>query len=285
VILANEWHTALMQYKVSGDYQGDGPPRWEEEKAMLLKPDESFQAEVERVLKELRLKAPPPLAQDRVEAWLQEIERKAADKLSRRLGWMTRAHPLVIDGGRLLVPLYSDGFNFSLMAYTDDWGARWQTSAPLVGGGNVQPSLARRNDGTLVAYMRDNGLPPKRLLISESRDRGATWSPVADTEIPNPGAGVEVLRARGGQWLLVNNDTERGRHSLAVSLSEDEGKTWPWTNHLEPQPDFDGDRSASYPSIIEARDGVFHATYSRKTAKGSTIYHARFNLAWVKTVK
>jgi hypothetical protein len=36
---------------------------------------------------------------------------------------MTRAHPYVLDGARLIVPLYSDGFSFSLMAITDDWGA------------------------------------------------------------------------------------------------------------------------------------------------------------------
>ena len=61
------------------------------------------------------------------------------------------------------MPLYSDGFSFSLMAITDDWGATWKTSTPLVGFGNIQPSLARKKDGTLVAYMRDNGPPPKRL--------------------------------------------------------------------------------------------------------------------------
>ena len=29
IILANEWHTALMKYKIASDYRGDGPPRWE----------------------------------------------------------------------------------------------------------------------------------------------------------------------------------------------------------------------------------------------------------------
>src|SRR5262249_21218986 len=27
-ILANEWHTALMKYRISSDYFRDGPPRW-----------------------------------------------------------------------------------------------------------------------------------------------------------------------------------------------------------------------------------------------------------------
>ena len=75
----------------------------------------------------------------------------------------------------------------------DDWGATWKTSTPLVGPGNIQPSLARKKDGTLVAYMRDNGPAPKRLMISRSTDRGETWSRVEDTDLPNPGSGAEVL--------------------------------------------------------------------------------------------
>jgi hypothetical protein len=93
----------------------------------------------------------------------------------------------VLEGTRLLVPLYSDGFSFSLMAISDDWGATWKTSTALVGFGNLQPSLARQKDGTLVAYMRDNGPPPKRLMVSRPTDRGETWSTVEDSDVPTPG--------------------------------------------------------------------------------------------------
>ena len=125
-----------------------------------------------------------------------------------RLAWMDRtgeplgvigpignygAPELSTDEKRLIVPLYSDGYSISLMALSDDWGAHWTTSEPLVGWGNIQPSLARKKDGTLVAYMRDNGPPPKRLMKSESKDRGMTWSEVVDTELFNPGSGAEVL--------------------------------------------------------------------------------------------
>src|SRR5439155_22620749 len=111
--------------------------------------------------------------------------------LSRRLGWMTRAHPFVLDGKRLIVPLYSDGFSFSLMAITDDWGATWHTSTPLIGAGNVQPSIVRRRDGSLYTMMRDNGPPPKRIQHASSTDRGETWTEVTDSARPEPGAGPE----------------------------------------------------------------------------------------------
>ena len=81
------------------------------------------------------------------------------------------------------------------MAITDDWGATWKTSTPLVGLGNIQPSLARKNDGTLVAYMRDNGPPPKRLMVSRSSDRGETWSRGRGFRSPEPRLGRRSARA------------------------------------------------------------------------------------------
>jgi predicted neuraminidase len=294
-ILANEWHTALMKYRIASDATGDGPPRWDVSEVLHVTPDDDFVRIVhEETDRTIASERPDPARL----AYLEGRKAGASDKLTRRLGWMTRAHPIVIDGTRLIVPLYSDGFDFSLMAITDDWGTTWKTSTPLVGPGNVQPTLARRRDGTLIAYMRDNGPPPKRLMVSTSDDRGETWSPVVDAEIFNPGSGVEVVVLRNGNWLLVNNDLERGRHSLAVSLSEDEGRTWPWTRHLErdvsPSPDTSQTGQYHYPSVVQASDGTIHATYSYFVPPASltpdaegrlprkAIKHAHFNEAWVR---
>ncbi len=70
-----------------------------------------------------------------------------------------------------------------------------------------------------------------------------------DTAFPNPGAGIEAIRLGTGNWALIYNDTARGRHSLAVSLSDDEGATWKWTRHLERREP--GQGSFHYPSIIQ----------------------------------
>ena len=234
-ILANEWHTALMKYKIASGYGRNGMPDWEVSEVLHVTPGDEFartvNTEVDWILASGQVSATGDSAGRR--AYLERLKKDAGDKLTRRLGWMTRAHPYVLEGTRLIVPLYSDGFSFSLMAITDDWGATWKTSTPLVGLGNIQPSLARKRDGTLVAYMRDNGPPPKRLMVSRSTDRGDTWSRVEDSDRPNPGSGAEVLVLRNGRWALVSNDLERGRQSLAVSLSDDEGATWRWTRHLE----------------------------------------------------
>ena len=102
----------------------------------------------------------------------------------------------------------------------------------MVGFGNIQPSLVWKKDGTLVAFMRDNG-PHHRIRKSTSTDEGMTWTPAEDTAFPNPGAGIEAVRLSSGNWALIYNDTARGRHSLAVSLSDDEGASWKWTRHLQ----------------------------------------------------
>jgi predicted neuraminidase len=300
-ILTNEWETALMKYKVSSDYQREGPPRWETSEVLHVTPGDEFKTTVDRELDKL---AGTVTMDDRRRQSIADLRKNAASKLAKRLGWMTRAHPYVLDGTRLIVPLYSDLFSFSLMAISDDWGANWKTSTPLVGFGNIQPTLVKKKDGTLVAYMRDNGPAPKRLHVSQSRDRGETWSTDQDSVLPNPGTGAEVIALANGRWVLVYNDLESGRYSLAVSLSDDEGATWPWTRHLErdsPSPQAASAEQVQqsrgeyhYPSIIQARDGSLHVSYShfippaqaQKDAQGrqirKTIKHAHFNEAWIR---
>src|SRR5258705_7808552 len=52
-ILANEWHTALMKYKISSDYQRDGPPRWDVSEVLHVTPDDQFKTITDRELDRL----------------------------------------------------------------------------------------------------------------------------------------------------------------------------------------------------------------------------------------
>jgi predicted neuraminidase len=219
------------------------------------------------------------------EPLLSEVKQAVAaagDKLMTRIGWMPRTHPLELPSGRILVPLYSDGFSFGTVAITDDGGATWTASEPIVGAGSIQPSIVRKRDGSLVAYLRDNGPAPKRVMLSTSRDEGRTWSDAVDTGIPNPGSSVEVIALKDGTWLFIGNDSEQDRHSLVAMLSDDEGVTWKWRRHIE------SDKAGRfhYPSVIQARDGAIHLTYSYfiRGSKGEekASKHARFNAEWVK---
>ena len=115
--------------------------------------------------------------------------------------------------GEIVLPLYSDRFLASIMAISSDGGTSWQTSEPLVGYGNIQPSLVETSGGKLVAWMRENG-PRKRIRHSVSSDRGRTWSSVTESELPNPGAKVAVTALASGDWVLAYNPLVDGRHSL-----------------------------------------------------------------------
>jgi predicted neuraminidase len=284
VIVANEWHTAALQYRIGPASSIEKErPVWDVAGPLLFIP-RNFAATVQAAATPLLAQAPPGA----VAEILKQTLARASDKYFSRMGWMPRNHPLELPSGRILVPLYSDGYDFALIAVTDDFGATWTTSEPLVSWGGVQPTLVRRQDGRIVAYLRDNGPPPKRVLVSESRDDGLTWAPVRDSEIPNPGSSLEVIALKDGSWLMVYNDTERGRHSLAAALSDDEGATWKWKRHLELDQREKGAGAFHYPSLIQTRDGALHLTYSYflnhlpEGAPRKSIKHARFNTAWVK---
>jgi predicted neuraminidase len=205
----------------------------------------------------------------------------AGDKQFSRLGWFTRTHPIELPNGRYIVPLYSDGFSFGLMGISDDAGKTWHASEPIVGFGNIQPSVVRTKNGDLVAYMRDNGPAPKRVMKSVSKDSGETWSPAEDIELYNPGTSVEAIALKDGRWVIAYNDIERGRTSLAISMSDDEGQTWKWKRNMEK-----GAGSYHYPSLIQATDGTLHITYSVFETKAGkqekTIKHTQFNAAWIE---
>ena len=204
--------------------------------------------------------------------------------LSRRLGWQTKNKAIFL-GDRMVVPLYSDGFDCSLFALTDDGGKTWRYSNPILGGAGIQPTIAWTKTGALVAYLRDNGPPPHRMQRTESTDGGLTWSIAKDDQLPNPGAGFDMATLPTGEWLMVFNNTEQGRHNLTAALSDDEGKTWKWQKNLENDLRPEKTTSSHYPSVIISTDGRAHVSYSyhrSDTTPGKTIKYISFPTTWLK---
>ena len=278
VVQANRWEASIIKYRTSNDYLNKGAPKWNWQDIILLKPDNEFAATIEEKFKESG-KSGLAWAEYALK-YEKMIVEAAKDPKKRETGWMTRIHPLTLNSGRILLPLYSDGYNLSLIAISDDNGDTWKPSLPLVGRGNVQPSLVQKDDGTLVAFMRDNGDEPGKVMISTSNDEGYTWSAAEKTSVPNPGTSVEAIMLNNGDWLLVYNDIEKGRYSLAVSISEDDGKTWKFTHNIERDKNKEG--RFSYPSVIQTKDGLIHVTYSFHYNEEKTIKHIAFSSDWVK---
>lgn len=324
-IIAHQSETSLIKYRTSERYSRPGAPQWDWQEILHVKPgdpsqkgiqpNDRFSKAVERQLNLYRsyLIQNQGKADHEIQdfhAWAarvaalargtnmirqgfvveegNRIPQELGYPYFRRMGWQTRNKPTILSDGRILLPLYSDGFDFSLIAITDDRGKSWTFSEPLVGMGNIQPTILEKANGTLVAYMRDNGPPPKRLHVSQSTDRGKLWSPVQDSTLLNPGSGADSVRLQNGHWVIAYNDTEQGRPRLAISLSTDEGQSWVFTRHLERD-----DRSSTqmtrshYPAIIQGKNGSLHLSYSyhRRNAVGQslkTIKYARFGEDWIK---
>lgn len=277
-VQANRWEQSILRLRTATDYGSEGPPVWNWQDNILLKPSDEFATEVA-----VKLKSLP----EQSHGWAEYAPRydtmiaaAATDASKRSTGWMTRIKPLLLENRKIVLPLYSDGFNLSLMAISEDDGATWLPSLPLVGRGPIQPALVQKKNGNLVAYLRDSGDWPTRVQVSESADGGQSWSAATKTDMPNT-ASVELLALRDGTWAFVGNDLEDGRYRLALFLSDNEGKSWQWKTYLENEPK--GGGSFSYPCLTQSADGLLRITYSySKGGGGETIKYVVVDPAAVK---
>ena len=142
------------------------------------------------------------------------------------------------------------------------------------------PNVSAQSAALSVATLPDTQAPtlPSGLTASSIATGSITLGWAASTDLPNPGSGLDAVRVQNGHWALIYNDTTKGRNSLAVSLSDDEGKSWKWTRHLERHEA----GSYHYPAIIQGRDGTLHAVYSYFVPGGKSMKHAAFNEAWIR---
>jgi len=267
----NAWGSAIVRYSVSANYEQPGRPIWLKQDILVPHPEG-----LEAVLRQsfAGLEKLSDARAERARAFQARAEQRLRDPLAVRLGWMPRAHPLVRADGTLVLPLSNENFNVAVMALTRDGGETWTYSKPVPESGLTQPTLVEFSDGQITAFFR-NGDRRHRIKRSDSKDGGLTWSEVTVTDLPHPGAGIEAVLLHNGHLAMVYNDKESGpRDRLAVSISTDRGRTWTWTRHIE---DTRGGRF-DYPSVIQAKDGTLHVTYTDGTR---TIRHVHFNEDWV----
>ena len=277
-VQSNLWEQSVLRFRTAINYSGNGAPDWKWQDNILLKPGDAFPVEVEKKFKDL------PANKD---GWAGYAPRyddmiiaASKDITKRSFGWMTRIQPLILKTGRILLPLYSDGLNMSMMAISDDDGQTWRPSLPVVGRGPIQPALAAKKNGDIVAMMRDSGSEPTRVQMSISTDDGESWSAAQKTDIPNT-ASVELYNLRDGRWAFVGNDIDDGRYRLSLFISDDEGKSWKWKTSLE-EKEKDGG-SFSYPGMVQSTDGILHITYSyHETSTKKSIKHVTIDPQKIK---
>ena len=93
---------------------------------------------------------------------------------------------------------------------------------------------------------------------SYSYDRGKTWSQGHTSSLGGPSSRFHIYKLRSGRVLLINHYKFNKRNNLTALLSEDDGKTFPYTLLLDERD------QVSYPDAIECDDGYIYITYDRE---------------------
>lgn len=156
-------------------------------------------------------------------------------------------------------------------AYSDDHGDTW-TLGELIGArthGHApnENKVAALQDGRLLLHSR--GTPRRLAAISD--DGGATWSALRPVEdLPDPGDNGSLVRFDGlpsvasladdatASWLLVTNNHDTAlRRNTVLSLSTDNGLSWPAKLVLCPG-------SSAYSTAARLPNGNIGVLYERQ---------------------
>ncbi|HET6467604.1 MAG TPA: sialidase family protein [Geminicoccaceae bacterium] len=181
----------------------------------------------------------------------------APERLPKGILGPIKNKPLELPSGALLCPSSSEHLGWRChVEATPDLGRSWRRLATLNWPWRFlanQPTLLRWPDGRLQALCRTRG---HAITECWSRDGGRRWSRMATTLLPNPNSGIDAVLLQDGRALLAYNHATSRRTPLNLALSED-GRDWRHALEIEDAPG-----EYSYPSIIQAADGMVHLTYT-----------------------
>ena len=88
-----------------------------------------------------------------------------------------------------------------------DFGRSWELLGNQGEQDNVrviQPTIVMLGDGSLLPYMRSQ---ENFIFESRSSDMGVTWSKAKATPLHNNNSGIDMVRLRSGNLVLVHNPT------------------------------------------------------------------------------
>jgi len=190
-------------------------------------------------------------------------------------GALPRAGLKPAPGGYLL-PFYEETAQRASIAkvtLTGD-GAALLATWPLDGWKLIQPALAPQGDGRFRVFFRDQQRQGVYTALFDP-EAGA-WTRPQITNLPNPGAAVDVFDDGTGRSVLIYNPSNTTRDVLALARSTDGVHFQAGCNLSIPG----AEAPAAYPSVIRGRDGAWRAVYSAN-AKGR-IRFVRFDSGWLE---
>ena len=267
-----------MKYRISTDYQQPaGPPRWEypgQHRAHARKTSRAHQEP-----------SPEPSRNGRT----AQPKRQAPDRALR--GRVLLAHGLVhahASAGTALRPHSGAHVLRRLLVRHHGDQRRPRLSpgppaSPSSGAGCIQPSVVRKKDGTLVAYLRDNG-PAAQARAHQllSKDDGVSGRRRATPRSPirAPASRAIRLRTATGSWCTTTSRRAATRWSPPSPTTK--ARPGNGSGIWMAGPPRRSTASITTRRVIQARDGSIHVTYSYFVPEGKSIKHVRFNEAWVK---
>lgn len=203
-----------------------------------------------------------------------DLGRTWSDDIMLRAQWgcVFRTKPLDLENGDTIIGVAYHPGN-SLFLISEDDGDTWWYTGEVPGVPNQHPTMIRRADGSLLALLRPRH-GNTRVGRTVSRDNGRTWETAVHTDLPNPGAAIDMVKLADGRVVLAFNPIERGRNVLALAISEDEGDTFPVVREVERE----DEGEFSYPALIQCRDGLLHMTYTHLRTR---IKHVWLTADWI----
>ena len=120
--------------------------------------------------------------------------------------------------------------------------------------GWAENNLAELSDGRIAMIIRADRLGGV-LYYAESKDGGRTWPEFAvKTDIPNPGSKATLYPLGGDTVALLQNPNPTHRSPLALWISFDGLKTWPYRRVLVPESSDGPKGRINYPDGFSSRD-------------------------------
>ncbi len=128
--------------------------------------------------------------------------------------------------------------------------------------GWAENNLAELSDGRIAMIIRADGLGGM-LYRAESHDGGKTWPEFASiTPVPNPGSKATLYPLGGDTVAMLHNPNPKHRSPLALWISFDGMKTWPYQRVLVPESSDGPKGRLNYPDGFVSKDGQWlHFAY------------------------
>ncbi|MDR2093322.1 MAG: exo-alpha-sialidase [Azoarcus sp.] len=156
------------------------------------------------------------------------------------LSTLVKGPPVFFENGDIGLPVYYQmaGKSGELLALSPKGEVRRVTRMDH-GTRSIQPIVLVETPTRAVSLLRDtDDLPPHRVWRTETTDAGQHWSPLTQTDLPNPNSALSALRLQDGSLLAVANDVEDKRFRLSLLLSADEGRHWRVLHRFEDRESF-----------------------------------------------